>query len=208
MTEEFDAQNKRVLPQGKQDDGSKSGGYRVAFEIAAAQIEDAVSHAFESLRRVVVELHPVGSSGEGASVAADRWGSASNEGSPRWHLRHTVEVFRIHARAASHGHLTWDAGSAADGQAHRMGPASDCGSLRSAAESLTFADDVPPAELVFVLERDVARFVEWLRLLPLDAWARPVTYGRELRLTEMLGIMTRHIVWHAAMIRAGLRDGR
>jgi len=152
----------------------------------------------------VLELHATESGGDDRAPAA-AWGRATDEGSPRWHLCHILDVFRLHATTASRGELTW-----LDGASHEAVPddPTATGTIAPAPDPAraTVTSDIAPAELVSWLERDLDRFVVWLQALPEEQWSTIFEYGRPLRLPEMLALMSRHIVWHAAMIRAALRD--
>ncbi len=97
-------------------------------------------------------------------------GDPGQEGSGAWHLVHLCEVFRIHCRAFM--------GEEAIGRWPK-----------------------PPrglAERVEMLEEDAVRFAAWCRSNP-DRVGR-VTHGQEMSFEEMMGVMLRHIVWHAAAV--------
>jgi hypothetical protein len=98
-------------------------------------------------------------------------GDPQQEGSGAWHLRHAAETFRLHAR-----HLASDAVVDAwpGPPAPSAGPAAAADALRADADRL----------LAWAHER-------------LDPGAI-ITYGQDCTPAEMLGMMTRHIVWHAA----------
>jgi hypothetical protein len=99
-------------------------------------------------------------------------GDIDEEGSGAWHLMHIAEVFRIHAKAA-------------------MG------------EWGKEVDDWPPivksvAGAGRMIREDVERFSAWCIEHP-ERCGR-VTHGEEMFFDEMIGVMLRHIVWHAAAV--------
>lgn len=184
---------------------------RTDAALAARMLQDAVSHDWESLRRVVRGLHPEGEDASAGAITGaatlNAWGSAAEEGSPRWHLEHIVEVFRLHATTASGGAIVFDSATPRSAAAVGASPPPEEGSPATAMRSGLGAN-ARTEELLVMLERDVAVFVDWLRTLSAEQWTAPFDYGRPMDLPEMIGLMTRHIVWHAAMIRARLRDER
>jgi hypothetical protein len=98
-------------------------------------------------------------------------GNPAQEGSGAWHLQHAAQIFRHHAR-----HL---AGAAVvDAWPEPPGP------------------DAGPAVAAAALLADTDRLLDWAHVA-LDA-DRTVTYGGDHTPAEMIGLMTRHIVWHAA----------
>lgn len=120
-----------------------------------AQIRACVEQPYESVAMTLAE-HP-----------ADTLGDPEEPGTAAWHLRHTAEIFRLHARCV-------------------VGPEADAW------------PPIPndPTNAVATLRTDLDRF---------EAWAsdnlRPNTvidYGGPRSASEMLGVMLRHIVWHAA----------
>lgn len=101
-------------------------------------------------------------------------GDPLTPGTAAWHLRHIVEIFRTHALAASRQSLRFDAPLPAD-----------------------------PAGLRLTLLRDLDRFIDWVDQQPLDRLSGPaslIDYGGPQSLETMLGIMSRHITWHAAAV--------
>ena len=99
-------------------------------------------------------------------------GDIDETGTAAWHLMHIAEVFRIHAMAA-------------------MG------------EWGSEVDDWPSIERSVagagrMVREDVERFSEWCREHP-ERCGR-VTHGEEMFFDEMIGVMLRHIVWHAAAV--------
>jgi hypothetical protein len=92
-------------------------------------------------------------------------------GTGLWHLRHTVEIFRIHAAAASNGELS-------------------------------YAGDIPqnPAAIRDTLLAQIDEFIVWTGGQSAKRLRRPVYYGKQLSFVDMLGIMSRHITWHAAAV--------
>lgn len=125
------------------------------FADTLAQIRACVDAPWESVAMTLAE-HPAGTLGD-----------PDEPGTGAWHLRHTAEVFRLHAR-------------------HLIGPETDAW------------PPVPsdPTAAIGTLRADIDR---------LDAWAADglhadttVSYGHDRPASEMLGVMLRHIVWHAA----------
>ncbi|MFK7882643.1 MAG: hypothetical protein AB8F26_00480 [Phycisphaerales bacterium] len=101
---------------------------------------------------------------------ADTLGDPADEGSAAWHLRHAAEVFRTHAH-------------------HLIGPeTNDWPPLPT--------DATKHLDAIETLRADAARVTEWASE-HLDPSAT-VHYGRDLTVSDMLGVMLRHIVWHAA----------
>ena len=125
------------------------------FADTLAQIRACVDEPYESVAMTLAE-HP-----------ADTLGDPGEPGTAAWHLRHTAEIFRLHAR-------------------HLIGARTD---------------DWPPippdpAGAVDALRADISRLETWAADgLRADA---PIDYGGPLTASEMLGVMLRHIVWHAA----------
>jgi hypothetical protein len=99
-----------------------------------------------------------------------RMGDPNQEGSGAWHLAHVCEVFRIHARAF-------------------MGK-DEIASWPSMPSGL--------ADQVEMLKADAARFAAWCRANP-DR-VGDVHHGEDLSFELMMGVMHRHIVWHAAAV--------
>tara|TARA_E500000318_G_scaffold96155_1_gene96345 strand:- start:56956 stop:57402 length:447 start_codon:yes stop_codon:yes gene_type:complete len=100
----------------------------------------------------------------------ERMGDPSKVGSGAWHLMHVCEVFRIHARAF-------------------MGE-DEIASWPSMPDGL--------AEQVEMLKEDAGRFADWCRSDP-DR-VGDVHHGEDLSFEFMMGVMHRHIVWHAAAV--------
>lgn len=97
-------------------------------------------------------------------------GDPKSVGSGAWHLEHLCEVFRIHAKAF-------------------MGQ-DEINSWPTMPEGL--------ADQVEMLKQDAARFAEWCRANP--ERVGDVHHGEDLSFEMMMGVMHRHIVWHAAAI--------
>lgn len=100
----------------------------------------------------------------------ERMGDPSEEGSGAWHLAHLCEIFRIHARAFM--------GSAEIERWPKM------------PEGLGAS--------VEMLKEDAARFAGWCRANP--ERVGDVHHGEDLTFEMMMGVMHRHIVWHAAAV--------
>lgn len=97
-------------------------------------------------------------------------GDPETVGSGAWHLLHLCEVFRIHAKAF-------------------MGAAE--------IESWPARPDGLAAN-VEMLREDAARFASWCRMNPQRVG--DVHHGEDLSFAMMMGVMHRHIVWHAAAV--------
>lgn len=100
-------------------------------------------------------------------------------GTGAWHMRHTVEVFRLHARSTMRA----------------LGAPADL------IEAIPSDKDPIPNDMAAMrdaLRADIARFSEWAVTLPPEALATRFKYGRETDFIQMLGMMTRHISWHTA----------
>ena len=97
-------------------------------------------------------------------------GDSSQTGSAAWHLMHIAEVFRIHAKAFM--------GADAVGQWPKM-PSDVAGAGKMVRE-------------------DAHRFAAWCKANP-NRVGR-VVHGQEQSFEEMMGVMLRHIVWHAAAV--------
>lgn len=100
-------------------------------------------------------------------------GDIEETGTAGWHLMHIAEVFRIHAKAAMG---EWGAEEVGDWPAIE----------RSAAGAGR------------MVREDVERFCAWCLEHP-ERCGR-VTHGDEMDFEEMIGVMLRHIVWHAAAV--------
>ena len=97
-------------------------------------------------------------------------GDPERVGSGAWHLMHLCEVFRVHAKAFM--------GSA---EIERW-PATPEG-LGASVE---------------VLKQDAGRFAAWCRANP--ERVGDVHHGEDMPFEVMMGVMHRHIVWHAAAV--------
>ena len=97
-------------------------------------------------------------------------GDPEEEGSGAWHLKHMCEIFRVHAKAVM-------------GETEVASWPSMPKGLRACA---------------MMLKEDAMRFTMWCmtHVHQIDT----VTYGEEMSFEEMTGIMSRHIVWHAAAV--------
>lgn len=97
-------------------------------------------------------------------------GDPTQTGSGAWHLMHIAEVFRVHAGAF-------------------MG-AAEIGRWPSMPADVAGAGEMVRA--------DAMRFAAWCKANP-DRVGR-VVHGQEQSFEDMMGIMSRHIVWHAAAV--------
>lgn len=119
------------------------------------------------------------------SAVDDRWESVAQvldehggkdlgdgrEGTALWHLRHLCEILRLHVRVASGGELKTDV------------PVPDS-----------------PPEIVVETRRSLLAFIAWADAQPPHRWTAQFDYGRPIDLHEMIGVMLRHLVWHAAAV--------
>ena len=103
-----------------------------------------------------------------------KMGDPTIEGSGAWHLVHIAAVFRTHAM-------------------HVVGEAemSKWGSLPEPSE------ETLPIVVEMLIE-DCERFGHWCRSNP--ELCTTVEYGEEHTFEQMLGVMLRHIIWHAAAV--------
>ena len=101
-------------------------------------------------------------------------GDGATVGSGAWHLLHIAEVFRIHAKAVM-GADELDRWPAIE-------LSSDAGVEHAGA----------------TVRLDVERFAAWCLEHPEQCGQ--VTHGEDMPFEEMLGVMLRHIVWHAAAV--------
>jgi len=125
------------------------------FADTLTQIRAAIDEPFESIA-MTLDQHP-----------PETLGDPAEEGTAAWHLHHSAQIFRTHAR-------------------HLIGPETDAW---------------PPVpndamQAVEMLRSDADRVSNWA-CRNLDP-ATTVSYGQVHSVSEMLGIMLRHIVWHAA----------
>lgn len=111
-------------------------------------------------------------------------GDPQTPGTPAFHLRHTVEVFRYHARKAI------------------------------AAIDPSRVDDIPSDEHVPIprtgdwspqaalddLADSIRVFNAFMRDQPDAVYTRTIEHGRTFTIAEFLTMMASHIVWHAAAI--------
>jgi len=97
-------------------------------------------------------------------------GDLDETGSGAWHLFHIAEVFRIHARVV-------------------MG-------AEAMEDWPIFERDVKGA--AEAIRADVERFGSWCLENPSEC--NDVVHGEEMDFEEMIGVMLRHIVWHAAAV--------
>lgn len=100
-------------------------------------------------------------------------GDPTTPGTGAWHLRHMLEVFREQAQTVAHELSPW--------------------------ASVPF--DASPLAIADALLVDIDQFVAWHAARPIDAGPVRIHYGtRSMDLEEMIGVMTRHITWHAAAV--------
>lgn len=100
-------------------------------------------------------------------------GDPSEAGTGAWHLRHILDLFRTHAAAAAPELEPWP-------------PVPFQASPRAVADALL---------------ADIDQLVAWWANRPMEAGPVRVYFGgRSVDLQELLGVMTRHITWHAAAV--------
>jgi hypothetical protein len=109
-------------------------------------------------------------------------GDPHSAGTGAWHLRHIVEIFRLHARTAMLG----------------------LGEVQATIDAL-----IPEPEASIPMQPKAARdalladmdaFVAWVSRQSPDRLARRFTYGSETDLEQMLVCMSVHVTWHAAAV--------
>ncbi|MDF1808890.1 MAG: hypothetical protein P1U42_04265 [Phycisphaerales bacterium] len=100
----------------------------------------------------------------------EKLGNLNETGSGAWHLYHIAEVFRVHARAVM-------------GSDEIKGWPALEQSTEHAAKTI---------------RDDVERFGEWC--LDHPSQCTDVIHGDKMGFEEMIGVMLRHIVWHAAAV--------
>lgn len=111
-------------------------------------------------------------------------GDPLTPGTGAWHLRHIVEIFRLHARTTIVG--------LGGGQAADSSPTPEAGIPRVGGWTAQAARD----ELL----ADVETFAGWLSQQPASTLSRRFRYGRELDLLTMFSVIQQHITWHAAAV--------
>lgn len=138
-----------------------------ALDLALRLLTDTVEDDWESLEQVLRDHGD-----------AD-FGDQQQPGTAAWHVRHTVEVFRLHARTTMRA----------------------LGASEASLDAIGSQEDALPAGVVALreaLRSDVRVFCDWARTLGAEAMAARFDYGRDTDLAQMLGVMTRHITWHCA----------
>jgi hypothetical protein len=128
-------------------------------EATLALLRAAVTHEWESLDQVLREY------------AGRDFGHPHIAGTALWHLRHILEIFRIHCAAATNGEVVCEG-------------------------------DIPqePQQVREVLLTHIDDFIAWAQRQSPKRLSRSVFYGTQVTIPELVGIMTRHITWHAAAI--------
>lgn len=115
-------------------------------------------------------------------------GDPLREGTAAWHLRHIVEIFRVHARTVMVG--------LGDVRAAEMMAGSEAQALLQLPSNVGWS----PRMMRDGLLADIDRFALWLMRQPEEVLARPFSYGSSTDLTRMLSVMLQHITWHAAAV--------
>ncbi|HQY88006.1 MAG TPA: hypothetical protein PK402_05065 [Tepidisphaeraceae bacterium] len=111
-------------------------------------------------------------------------GDPASAGTAAWHLRHIVEIFRVHTRTVMTG----------------LGD-------EVAAQAIRWPDAMIPIDGVWnpksardELLADIDQFSAWLLHQDNETLARPFAYGSPTDLTTMFSVMIQHITWHAAAV--------
>lgn len=128
------------------------------MEHALAMLRSAVTLRWESVDQVLKE--------HGDKPLGD----PDTPGTGAWHIRHTVEIFREHARV-----------------------------MRGDADPDTRAIPSTPRAMRDALLADVDGFIAWARAQPGLA-SRTITYGPAMPFIEMLAGTAQHITWHAGAV--------
>lgn len=123
-------------------------------------------------------------------------GDPLREGTAAWHLRHIVEIFRLHARTVMSG--------LGDGHLEHVMPSPDAPIPLGHDAGLAWS----PAAVRDELLADVDRFAEWLLAQPPEVLERQFSYGSPTDLTCMFSVMLQHITWHAAAVHFHCRWNR
>ena len=111
------------------------------------------------------------------------FGDPASPPSPAFHIRHTVEVFRLHARKAISA----------------VGADTDALGIPPYDQPIPQGQAWSPGAAVEELERHVRVFAAELRRRPAHTLAYiAIEHGERFALADFIAMMTRHIVWHAA----------
>lgn len=147
---------------------------RESVTIAARLLRGTVIEPWESVDQVIEE------------AARDRTdlGDPLTEGTAGWHLRHIVEIFRLHARTVMEG----------------VGDTAAAATITPPDAPIPTDGRWSPRSVRDDLLRDVDTFCGWLLRQPDGVLARPFAYGRPVDATTMLSVMIQHITWHAAAV--------
>jgi hypothetical protein len=109
-------------------------------------------------------------------------GDPLTPGTGAWHLRHIVEIFRLHARTVLLG----------------------LGEVAERVDAMIAKPEAPipavPSAARAELLADIDAFTSWINAQGHDRLARRFKYGSETDLPSMLVCMSVHITWHAAAV--------
>jgi hypothetical protein len=132
--------------------------------MALQNLRSVITHEWESLDQVLREH------------AGGDFGHPHIAGTALWHLRHMLEIFRIHCAAVTKGEVPCEG-------------------------------DIPqePQAVRDLLLAHVDDFIAWIEKQPGRRLAKKVYYGQQLSVSDMIGIMARHITWHSAAMHYWFR---
>lgn len=105
-------------------------------------------------------------------------------GTGAWHLRHIVEIFRLHARTVALG----------------LSGNVECLGIAPPEAPIPLTGNWSPRGARDELLADVDRFCQWLSAVAPDTRSRRFVYGSQTDVTRMLSTMLQHITWHAAAV--------
>lgn len=113
------------------------------------------------------------------------FGHPTQPGTPAFHLHHTADVFRFHARKL----ITAIEPETTSSIPHHEDP-------------IPLHGPWSPEAVLAELTTHAAIFADWLRSLPEGTLAQATIHhsDRDQPAPEFLDMLTRHIVWHAAAI--------
>jgi hypothetical protein len=74
---------------------------------------------------------------------------------------------------------------------------------------MAFSEPIPaaPAGVRDTLRTETERFIHWVETQAAEQLSQRFKYGHEMDTQEMLGVMIRHIVWHAAAVHYLMKVG-
>ncbi len=142
--------------------------------LAARLLRAAIIEPWESVDQVI----------ESIERDSALLGDPTREGTGAWHLRHIVEVFRLHARTVMAG----------------AGDPAAAATLPPPEASIPDAAEWSPRLARDELLADVETFCAWLAAQSDDTLSEAFNYGRRVDVMTMLSVMLQHITWHAAAV--------